>query len=94
MCSVFERTSYNIGFENHTFKISCALSRQLPENTIGQKIKKLRIRLGITQLQFAKSIKRGFGTVTKWEQELTTPNESTLNYIIDIYKLSTNYFNI
>ena len=81
-------------FQNHSFNIISSLSNILPESTIGEKIKKLRSSLGLTQLQFAKQIKRGFGTVTKWEQELTTPNEATLNYIISTYKLSEDYFKI
>lgn len=37
-------------------------------DTIGEKIKKVRLLSGLTQRESAKSIHRGYGTVVKWEQ--------------------------
>lgn len=50
--------------------------------------------MNLTQLQFAKSIHRGFGTITKWEQELTIPSEEAIYDIIMIYGIKDDYFDI
>lgn len=86
-------TFYRI-FSQHSFIIHKTLADIVVPNTIGGKIRKLRHSLNITQLQFAKSIHRGFGTVTKWEQEITPPKEEAINDIIRVYELEEDYFNL
>lgn len=44
------------------------------------------------QLQFDKSIKRGFRTITKLEQNLITHKSSILKELILIYNLQTTTF--
>lgn len=41
--------------------------------------------MNLTQLQFDRSIHRNFSTVTKWEQELTTPSREAIDNIIRVY---------
>ena len=92
MSSVFENTIFCEIFESKKYNLFQLLSDNIPDNTIANKLKKLRVSNNVTQLQFARSIKRGFGTVTKWEQGINTPSKSTLNEIIDVYNLPENYF--
>lgn len=92
MSSIIESAIFRDIFTNYTYNIDYSLYNDLPENTINEKIKKLRLVKGLTQLQFAKSINRGFGTVTKWEQNLTFPDLKALNDIINIYNLPKDFF--
>ena len=93
-CKVFESAIMKEVFKPVIFNISNSLYFDLPENTVGQKIIKLRLTKNLTQLEFAKSLHKGFGTITKWEQELTSPYEKNLSDIISIYNLDKNYFNL
>lgn len=93
-CRLSQSATFKKVFEPIIFKITDSLYSNLPEDTIGEKIKKLRLKYNITQLQFARSIHRGFGTVTKWEQEITTPSNNTLSDIVTIYNLDENYFDL
>ncbi|SDO89018.1 hypothetical protein SAMN04488529_101737 [Clostridium gasigenes] len=92
-CRLSQSATIKEVFQCVNFKIIDSLYSNLPETTIGQKIRKLRLIYELTQLEFAKSIHRGFGTITKWEQELTFPNKDSISYIISIYNLDENYFN-
>lgn len=64
----------------------------LPENTIGQKLKKLRLRLGLTQSQFGKSINKALTTIANLENGYRMPTNDILESIIRLYKLDKNYF--
>ena len=50
--------------------------------------------MNLTQLQFAKSIHRGFSTATKWEHDFTPPSQKALDYIIRVYELEDDYFDL
>lgn len=76
------------------FKSPESITNSMTATTIGKKIMLLRYSLDLTQLQFARSIGRVFGSVTKWEQELTTPSKPTLDDIINIYDLEDDYFDM
>ncbi|WP_099716784.1 helix-turn-helix transcriptional regulator [Clostridium sp. LS] len=93
-CSIFERTRYNIVFENHTFFLTYSLSSHLIENTIGKKIKKLRISLGLTQSEFGNKLNRALTTIANWENGHRVPPKYILNNIINLYDLDKSYFNI
>ncbi|MDU5111878.1 MAG: hypothetical protein E6248_15685 [Clostridium sp.] len=94
MYKVITSDTFKEIFSPLTFNINEVLASTIPDKTIGDKIRRLRFSLRLTQLQFAKSINRGFGTITKWEQNLTIPNHYTLSKIICIYNLPSNHFNI
>ena len=92
MCGVYSSTTFYEIFSQHGYLMNETLANIIAPDTIGGKIRKLRQSLNITQLQFAKSIRRRFGTVTKWEQELTIPSDKAIDDIIRIYGLEDNYF--
>ena len=94
MCTVYTSDTFRKVFTPITFNINEVIASSIPVKTIGDKIRRLRISLGLTQLQFAKSIHRGFGTITKWEQNLTIPKPYILSEIISLYNLPNSYFNI
>jgi len=89
---MFGSTIYRDIFKTHNFNIRNSITNSLPESTIGEKIKKLRYNLGLTQLQFAKQIRKGFSTVTRWEQNITVPNGKNISSIISVFNLSQDYF--
>ena len=92
MSSVIESAIFRDVFTKYTCNIYYSLYNDLPENTINEKITKLRLVKGLTQLQFAKSINRGFGTVTKWDQNSTSPDPKALKDIINTYNLPKDFF--
>ena len=74
--------------------ITSTLSNILPENTIGEKIKKLRSSLGLTQSQFGKPLDKALTTIANWESGYRKPPKDILNHIVHVYKLDKNYFKI
>lgn len=74
--------------------LTTSLSNQLPENTIGKKIKKLRTSLGLTQKQFGKKINRAVTTIANWENGYRIPPKDILINVINLYNLDKNYFKI
>lgn len=94
MCTVYNSDTFKEVFTPITFNINEVIASTLPDKTVGDKIRKLRVSLGLSQLQFAKSIHRGFGTIAKWEQNLTIPKPDILSEIISLYNLPNSYFNI
>ena len=74
--------------------ITSSLSNQLSENTIGEKIKKIRSSLGLTQLQFGRTLDKALTTVSNWENGNKNPPKHILTRIVSIYKLDNNYFEI
>lgn len=94
MCSVNKTAIFSEIFNQYSYNLYKSLADLIVANTIGEKIQKLRYSLNLSQLQFAKSIHRGFGTVTKWEQGITVPSEEAIRDIIKIYNLDDEYFNL
>ncbi|MBA8967332.1 MULTISPECIES: helix-turn-helix domain-containing protein [Clostridium] len=89
---MYQSATFQATFFQYSYILHETLADIVVPDTIGGKIRKLRHSLNLAQMQFAKSIHRGFTTVTKWEQELTTTSEKALTNIIEIYKLQENYF--
>ena len=56
--------------------------------TLGQKIKKLRKRKGLTQKDVADYIHVAFQTVSKWEKGENEPGVSTLRELAKIFECS------
>lgn len=65
---------------------------KLPEDSIGKKIYKFRLSLGIMQKDFAK--KAGFcvGTIIKWENGKIIPYVKSLKQLCDAFGLDSDYF--
>lgn len=94
MCGVYSNATFFKIFAPVKFTVhESIVDSEFPE-TIAEKIVLLRYSMNLTQLQFARSIHRGFSTVTKWEQELTTPSQEALDEIIRVYELDEGYFDL
>lgn len=94
MSSIFESAIFKSVSEPYTYNINAQISSNIVVETLGQKIKQLRLFHGLTQLEFGKSIDRAPTTIANFENGYKIPNNSILNNIISIYNLDENYFNI
>ena len=93
---MYKNATFNIALEPlyinlKTYKDSliCAL----PTDSIGKKIRKLRLSLGLTQDQFGTMIGSKNTTVANWENEYKTPLPKTLKKIIKTFNLPKDFFN-
>ena len=59
--------------------------------TVGERIKKLRQTMGLTQAQLAKYLHMSWQSVSKWEQNVCEPSLETLTQIADIFQVDLNY---
>ncbi|MBZ9624377.1 helix-turn-helix domain-containing protein [Clostridium sp. FP2] len=64
----------------------------LPENTIAEKIYKLRISGGYTRRNFAEICNIGYSSICKYEIGLSTPNEKNIYKISKALNIDLNYF--
>ncbi|NGT65600.1 helix-turn-helix transcriptional regulator [Clostridium perfringens] len=64
----------------------------LPNKTIGDKIKILRVSTGLNYNDFAKKAKVGTMTIYRWETNERSPSEKYLNQLINNFNLNKNYF--
>lgn len=64
----------------------------LPNETIGDKIKRLRISTGLNYNDFAKKARVGTMTIYRWETGVRIPNDIYLNKIIKNFNLDNDYF--
>lgn len=59
--------------------------------TLGQKIKELRIKSGITQKGLAEKLNVSFQTVSKWENDENEPDIATLKMLSSTFECSIDY---
>lgn len=75
--------------------LSCrelSLIDNLPNKTIGDRIKRLRLLSGLNYNDFARKAKVGTMTIYRWENNERTPNEKYLKQLIKNFNLNKNYF--
>ena len=59
--------------------------------TLGQKLKEMRTRLGLSQEQFAKTINVSRQAITKWESDKGIPDISNLQELSEIFGVTIDY---
>ena len=64
----------------------------LPNKTIGDKIKRLRISTGLSYNDFSRKAKVGIMTIYRWETGKRIPDENYLNQLIQNFSINENYF--
>ncbi len=60
-------------------------------NTFGKRIKSLRQKMGLTQVELGKMLNVTDLAVTKWESDASLPNTITLIKIADYFNVSIDY---
>lgn len=91
MCTVFDTATFSEIFSSININTnSWRVSKTLP-TTFSEKIRYLRLERGLTQLQFAKLLNKGFGTITKWEQGITFPKLETIKEISETLEINYTY---
>lgn len=58
---------------------------------IGQRIRKRRLELGLTQQQVADKIGAKKNTVSNYECDISSPNEATMISLMDLLQCDANY---
>ena len=91
MTCIYERTTFRKIIESHTYNLNYSLY-DISANSIGDKIKKVRLINGLTQKDFGKSINKALTTIANYESNLKNPPKETLDSIISIYQLDKKYF--
>ena len=59
--------------------------------TLGERIKRLRNNMGLTQMTFAKSFQVSNGAVAMWETNKRQPDNDTLSKLADFFGVSVDY---
>lgn len=91
MTCIYERTTFRKIIESHTYNLNYSLY-DISANSIGDKIKKVRLINGLSQKDFGESINKASTTISNYESNRKKPNKSILDSIISIYKLDKKYF--
>ncbi|XZJ78201.1 helix-turn-helix domain-containing protein [Clostridium perfringens] len=71
-----------------------SLIDNLPNETIGDKIKRLRISTGLNYNDFAKKAQVGTMTIYRWENGERFPTEKHLKQLINNFNLNNEYFKL
>ncbi|WP_415330997.1 helix-turn-helix domain-containing protein [Clostridium perfringens] len=71
-----------------------SLIDNLPNETIGDKIKRLRISTGLNYNDFAKKAQVGTMTIYRWEKGERFPTEKHLKQLINNFNLKNEYFKL
>ena len=90
-CPTYESATFKKIFKKYT--IIYNEFYELPEDTIADKIKKLRAIHKLSQKELAERIGRSEATITQWEIGRCKPNTTAQNIIIKLFNLNNNYFN-
>ena len=61
------------------------------ENSLNNNIKKLRLSMGMNQVEFAKKLNITKQCVSNWENDNVQPSIDMLVKIADFFKVSTDY---
>ncbi|MGU8476060.1 helix-turn-helix domain-containing protein [Clostridium perfringens] len=69
-----------------------SLLDSLPNKTIGDKIKILRLSTGLNYNDFARKAKLGTMTIYRWEISERIPNEKYLKQLVENFNLNKYYF--
>lgn len=59
-------------------------------NTIGQKIKSFRKRIGLTQEEFADKYEFSIGQIKHWETDRHQPDVESIKYLCSIFGISSD----
>ena len=61
------------------------------ENSLNNNIKKLRLGMGLNQVEFAKKLNITKQCVSNWENDNVLPSIDMLMKLADLFKVSTDY---
>lgn len=72
--------------------VNIKLQRGFIMNSIGAKLKKIRVENNYTQEYIATKLYVTRQTISKWENNKTTPDTTSLKKICEIYDINISYF--
>lgn len=92
---MYESATFKKVFEPYSINYRDFLNQELidyPEDTIPNKIRKIRYLSGLSQIEFAKKVGRKEITIAQWERGIFKPNIISQNLIIKMFNLPKDYF--
>ena len=92
MCCKNSLAIFHQVFTSLTINLTKALYKQLPENTVGEKILKQRLTRNIERKDFCKIINAEKKTVELWELHGLVPTAKSIKKICDLFELPLEYF--
>jgi DNA-binding transcriptional regulator YiaG len=78
--------------QNQEVRLFESLHGNLPEDTLPEKIFKLRKTHGLSYANFGTRIKRRASSVRGWEKGFETPSQKSIEKICDAFGLDVNSF--
>lgn len=60
-------------------------------DTLGQRIKRLRIDKGMSQVELGELVNVGNSTVSQWESDKRVPDIATVNQLAKVFDVSVDY---
>lgn len=88
MFNMNKKTTFNVILSDKEI----SLLDSLPNKTIGDKIKILRLSTGLNYNDFARKAKLGTMTIYRWEISERIPNEKYLKQLVENFNLNKYYF--
>ena len=79
-------------FTSLTLNLNNELYKSLPEDTIGEKIKKQRLLHGLEKEKFCEMISAEEKSLELWESNKIIPSPKSIQKICDLFSLPLNYF--
>ncbi|MGG7189478.1 helix-turn-helix domain-containing protein [Clostridium paraputrificum] len=89
---MFDIATFKSIFYTYTYYVPDVLYSNINCNSINKKIKLLRLKNGLTQLQFGNLINKKSTTIAKWEQGIQEPYSKSLKSIITAFNLPSDFF--
>lgn len=83
-----KKTTFNQVFKDKTISVLSLY----PNKTLGDKIKLLRLKSGLTYNQFAKKAGISVMSIYRWENNERIPSKKYINQIIKNFDLNDDYF--
>lgn len=91
MCRVNDLQTFSDVFAQITISLKDMQLASLEQKSFADKLRYIRKERGLTQLQFAELINRGYRTVIKWELNDRKPTFETIVEISSILDIDYNY---
>lgn len=89
---MYESATFRRVFELYSVSYKEFLLKDFPEDTIANKIRKIRYITGLSQINFGKMINRCEYTIFAWETGIFEPTPISKKRLIKTFNLPKNFF--
>lgn len=89
---MYKSATFKKVFESFSVSYREFLLKDFPEDTIANKIRKIRYITGLSQINFGKVINRCEYTIFAWEAGIFEPTSPSKKILIKTFNLPKDYF--